>query len=35
MGMYVPVEFHIKYDKIADALYIRLRDGRIVESDEV
>lgn len=31
----MPVEFHLKYDKIADALYIRLRDERIVESDEV
>ena len=25
----------MKYDKIADALYIRLRDGEVVESDEV
>ncbi len=33
--MNVPVEFHVKYDKSVDALYIRLRDGRIVESDEV
>jgi len=31
----VPVEFRVKYDKSVDALYIRLRDGRIVESDEV
>ena len=31
----MPVEFRVKYDKLADALYIRLRDGRIVESDEV
>jgi len=31
----VPVEFHIKYDKIVDALYIRLKGGKIVESDEV
>ncbi|RLG74449.1 MAG: DUF2283 domain-containing protein [Thermoprotei archaeon] len=31
----MPVEFHVKYDKSVDALYIRLRDGRIVESDEV
>ena len=29
------VELRIKYDKVADALYIRLRDGKIVESDEV
>jgi len=33
--MNVPVEFHVKYDKSVDALYIRLRDGRIVESYEV
>lgn len=31
----MPVEFHIKYDKTADALYIRLRDEKVVESDEV
>ncbi len=31
----MPVEFHIKYDRIADAIYIRLRDGKIVESDEI
>ncbi len=31
----MPVEFHVKYDKVADALYIRLRDGKVVESDEV
>ena len=31
----MPVEFRIKYDRLADALYIRLRDGKIVESDEV
>jgi len=35
VGINVPVEFHVKYDKSVDALYIRLRDGRIVESDEV
>ncbi len=35
MGINVPIEFHVKYDKSVDALYIRLRDGRIVESDEV
>ena len=29
------VEFHVKYGKIADAIYIRLRDGKIVESDEI
>ncbi len=31
----MPVEFHVRYDKLADALYIRLRDGKVVESDEV
>ena len=31
----MPVEFRVKYDRLADALYIKLRDGRIVESDEV
>ncbi len=31
----MPVEFHVRYDRFADALYIRLREGRIVESDEV
>jgi len=35
VGINVPIEFHVKYDKSVDALYIRLRDGRIVESDEV
>jgi len=29
------MELRIKYDKVADALYIRLKDGKIVESDEV
>lgn len=29
------VEFRVKYDRVADALYIRLRDGRIVESEEI
>ncbi len=33
--MEMPVEFHVKYDKVADALYIRLRNGKVVESDEV
>ena len=31
----MPVEFHVKYNRIADAIYIRLRDGKIVESDEI
>ena len=29
------MEFHVKYDRVADAIYIRLREGRVVESDEV
>jgi len=29
------VEFHIRYDKVADAIYIRLREGKIVKSDEI
>ena len=31
----MPVEFRIKYDKVADAIYICLGDGKIVESDEI
>ena len=31
----MPVEFTIRYDRAADALYIRIKDDRIVESDEV
>lgn len=31
----VPVELYVKYDRVVDALYIRLRDGRVVESDEI
>jgi len=31
----MPVELRVKYDRAADALYIKLRDGKIVESDEV
>ena len=34
-GVALPVEFTVKYDKISDALYIRFKDDRIVESDEV
>ena len=34
-GEELPVEFRVEYDRLADALYIRLRDGKIVESDEV
>jgi len=29
------IEFRIKYDKVADAIYICLGDGKIVESDEI
>ncbi len=35
MGVDVLVEFRVKYDRVADALYIRLRDGKIVESEEI
>ena len=31
----LPVEFTVKYDRVGDTLYIKLRDDRIVESDEV
>ena len=31
----MPVEFTVKYDRISDALYIKLKDDRVVESDEV
>ena len=31
----VPIELRIKYDRVADAIYIRLRDEKVVESDEV
>ncbi len=33
--MNIPVESHVKYDKITDALYILLRNRRIIDSDEV
>ena len=29
------MEFVVKYDRVADVLYIRLKDDRVVESDEV
>jgi len=35
MGTILPVEFSIKYDRLGDILYIKLRDDRIVDSDEV
>ena len=31
----MPIEFTVKYDRVGDILYIRLRDDRVVESDEV
>ncbi len=31
----MPVELHVKYDRVVDALYIRLKNDEIVESDEV
>jgi len=31
----LPIEFTVKYDRVGDILYIRLRDDRVVESDEV
>ncbi len=30
----MPVELHIKYDRVVDALYIRLKNDEIAESDE-
>jgi len=35
LGVKLPVKFHVRYDRFADALYIRPRDGRIVDSDDV
>ncbi len=29
------MEFIIKYDRVADALYIKLRDDKAIDSDEV
>lgn len=29
------MEIRISYDKVADALYIRLKEDRVVDSDEV
>jgi len=31
----VPVELSLKYDRVGDVLYIRLRGGKVVDSDEV
>ena len=29
------MEIRVSYDRVADALYIRLRDDKVVDSDEV
>lgn len=29
------IEFVVRYDRVGDVLYIKLRDDKIVESDEV
>ncbi len=34
-GDALSVEFSIKYDRAGDVLYIKLRDGKIVESEEI
>ncbi len=31
----MPVEFTVRYDRVGDVLYIKLKDGKVVESDEV
>ena len=31
----MPIEFKIRYDRYADALYIKFKDGKVVESDEI
>jgi len=31
----VPIELSLKYDRVGDVLYIRLRDDEVVDSDEV
>ena len=31
----MPVEFRLRYDRVNDVLYIRLRDDKVVDSDEV
>ena len=31
----MPVEFSIKYDRLGDILYIKLRNDKVVDSDEV
>ncbi len=29
------MEFKVKYDRVADAVYIRFRDDRVVDTDEI
>lgn len=31
----MPVELSFKYDKVSDALYIKLKEGKIWESEEI
>jgi len=31
----MPAKPNIRYDRVADAIYIRLRDEEVVESDEI
>lgn len=31
----MPVEFRVKYDKVGDALYIKIRDDKVFESEEI
>jgi len=31
----LPIEFTVKYDRVGDTLYIKLKDDKVVESDEV
>ena len=31
----MPIELSLKYDRVGDVLYIRLRDDEVVDSDEV
>jgi len=34
-GLGLPSELRLKYDRLSDALYIRVKEGSIVESDEI
>ncbi len=31
----MPIEIVLKYDRVSDALYIRLKDSNVTDSDEV